>query len=253
MHIYEAAVIAFAMFSAIPMPNIFWTEKNMRMSLCFFPMVGLLIGLLLWIWTLMCNRFAMPEILRGAGLCMIPVILTGGIHLDGYADTWDALASHGGVDHCQRILKDPHIGTFAVIHLCGYFIILFAVMTSLSVESPFLFPCIFSLSRALSALALTCFPMREGSGTARSFADAADKKKVFCFSLIVSLAFCAGLIAAKAWSGIPAAAITFFAYLMIAEKRFGGVSGDLAGWFVQNAELWMLTAVCFQQWMENGT
>ncbi|MFR3921237.1 MAG: adenosylcobinamide-GDP ribazoletransferase [Dysosmobacter welbionis] len=40
-----------------------------------------------------CCRLALPELLRGAGLCLLPVVVTGGIHLDGYADTSDALAS----------------------------------------------------------------------------------------------------------------------------------------------------------------
>ncbi|MBO5521342.1 MAG: adenosylcobinamide-GDP ribazoletransferase, partial [Eubacterium sp.] len=51
------------------------------------------------------------------------------------------------------------------------------------------------------------------------------------------------------WLMVPAALLVFFRYKRLAEKTFGGLSGDLAGWFVQTAELWMLGAFCLQQYV----
>lgn len=73
-----------------------------------------------------------PDLLRGAVLCLLPAAVTGGIHLDGYCDTVDALASHGTPARRQEILKDPHIGAFGVIRLCGYFLLSFALWTTLA-------------------------------------------------------------------------------------------------------------------------
>ena len=64
---------------------------------------------------------------RAAGFCLIPVWVTGGIHLDGYADTCDALCSYGDTQKKLDILKDPHCGAFAVIRLCSYFVAYFAL------------------------------------------------------------------------------------------------------------------------------
>ena len=56
--------------------------------------IGLLIGLICWALSAICAGLGSPAIFRAALLCAAPVIITGGIHLDGYADTCDALASH---------------------------------------------------------------------------------------------------------------------------------------------------------------
>ena len=109
MGVIRAIVIAFSMFSALPMPRVEWKEKNMRWSLCAFPLVGAVIGGVCWFWVWLCGLLAFPAVLQAAGLCAVPVLLTGGIHLDGFADTHDALASHAEPARRREILKDPHM------------------------------------------------------------------------------------------------------------------------------------------------
>ena len=115
------------MFSAVPMPQFDWNRKNMRYALLAFPLIGVLIGLAFWGADLLCEWLALPAVLRGAVFCLIPFALTGGIHLDGYADTCDALASHADPEKKQEILKDPHVGSFAVMRICGTFLLMFAL------------------------------------------------------------------------------------------------------------------------------
>ena len=117
MIVLQTVAVAFAMFSAVPVPQFNWTEKNMRYAMCAFPLIGVVIGLL---WFL-CGVLPLPGAARAAGFCLIPVWVTGGIHLDGYADTCDALSSYGDREKKLEILKDPHCGAFAVIRLCSYF------------------------------------------------------------------------------------------------------------------------------------
>ena len=92
------------MFSALPMPQFDWNEKNMRYALCAFPLVGVVCGAL---WCV-CGVLPLPVAARAAGFCLVPVWVTGGIHLDGYADTCDALSSYGDTAKKLEILKDPH-------------------------------------------------------------------------------------------------------------------------------------------------
>ncbi|MBQ9686108.1 MAG: adenosylcobinamide-GDP ribazoletransferase [Oscillospiraceae bacterium] len=251
MTIWETVIVAFSMFSALPMPQIEWNEKNMRYSLCAFPLIGAVIGLAGWGWVCFCAALALPAVLRGAGLCLLPVLITGGIHLDGYADTCDALASHGSVEKRQEILKDPHLGAFAAIRLGVYFVASFALWTALGEVKLLPLVCLFGLSRSLSGLALTVYPLREGSGLARSFADAADKKRVRAVLLALSCAL-AIVLALGGAAEVPAvAALVFWRYGRVAKQDFGGVSGDLAGWFLQKAELWMLAAWCLGQYVRN--
>ena len=93
MVLFETIAVAFGMFSAVPLPQPRWNEKNMRYAMCAFPLIGVVIGLVWAAWAWVCGSFGLPVLLRAAGLCLVPVLLTGGIHLDGYADTCDALAS----------------------------------------------------------------------------------------------------------------------------------------------------------------
>ena len=94
------------MFSAIPMPRVEWNDRNMRYALCAFPLVGLAAGLVMALWVWLSVFLGLPNLLLAAGLTAIPVLLTGGIHLDGYADTHDALASHRSPAERQEILKE---------------------------------------------------------------------------------------------------------------------------------------------------
>lgn len=249
MIVLETIIVAFSMFSAIPMPNIQWNARNMRYSLCAFPLIGLVIGGLCWLWARLSGVLNLPALLRGAGLCLLPVLLTGGIHLDGYADTCDALASHAGPERRQEILKDPHLGAFAAIRLCTYFVASLALWTALPDVNPVSILCMFCLSRTLSALALTLFPLRAGSGLARSFAEAADKKRVRNTLLVLLAVLCAGMILSGGGAAVIAAGLVFWYYYLMSRRKFGGLSGDLAGWFLQTAELWMLGAMCLWQYV----
>lgn len=249
MIVLETVAVAFSMFSAIPMPQFTWSERNMKYSLCAFPLVGAVIAFALWGWGKLCLLFGLPEILRGAGLCLLPVLITGGIHLDGYCDTCDALAAHQGIEKRQEILKDPHIGAFAAIRLCVYFLADFALWTALPTPRLPVLLGLFCLSRTFSALALTVFPLRPGSGLARSFAEAADRRRVRDVLLVLCAALVLLLVLQNAWETVLAAALVFLYYRRVCVKGFGGLSGDLAGWFLQTAELWMLAALVSRYWL----
>ena len=243
MNILKSLLVAFAMFSAVPAPQIEWDRDSMRWALGAFPLVGVLIALLCRAWLGLCEGAGLPPILKGALLCLIPVLVTGGIHLDGYADTCDALASHGSVEKKQEILRDPHIGAFAVIRLCVYFIASLALWTALPAVRLSALLGLFGLSRSLSGLALVRFPLREGSGLVRSFAEAADSKRVRTVLLAEAALFALLLLLGGQLLSVFAAGLVFLYYRRLCVRDFGGLSGDLAGWFLQTAELWMLAAM----------
>ena len=145
------------MFSALPMPQFDWNEKNMRYALCAFPLVGVVCGAL---WCV-CGVLPLPAAARAAGFCLVPVWVTGGIHLDGYADTCDALSSYGDTAKKLEILKDPHCGAFAVIRLCSYFAAYFALCgcVAFTPRVGVLWTLALVGERALSGLAVAAFPL----------------------------------------------------------------------------------------------
>ena len=212
----------------------------------------MLIGGLGWLWWLACGWLGFPALVRGAGLCLLPLWVTGGIHLDGYCDTHDALASHAGPEKRQEILKDPHIGAFGVMRLCGYLLVSFVLWATLPDYAGVPIWLSFVLSRCLSGLAVATFPLARGSGLAYTFAAAADKKRVARMLCVASVL----LVLALCWfrlrgMGMALAALGIFVhYRRKSEREFGGLSGDLAGWFLQRAEMGMLAALWLVEWLE---
>lgn len=247
MIVLQTVAVAFAMFSAVPVPQFNWTEKNMRYAMCAFPLIGVVIGLL---WFL-CGVLPLPGAARAAGFCLIPVWVTGGIHLDGYADTCDALSSYGDTAKKLEILKDPHCGAFAVIRLCSYFIAYLAlcVCVQFTPRVGVLWTLALVGERALSGLAVAAFPMAKNTGLAHTFATAADKTNVRRVLTVLCVLLGAALVALGGWALVLAACAVFVRYYHAAKNQFGGTTGDLAGWFLQKCEIWMLAALAACQWL----
>lgn len=237
----ETIVVAFSMFSAIPMPSIDWNERNMRFSLCAFPLVGAVVGLTEWGVAEVSRMLAFPPILAGAILTAVPVVLTGGIHLDGYADTSDALAAHTSAERGLAIMKDPHIGAFGVIRLVTLMLLQLGLWSAAGLR-PGLLVTMFVFSRSLSGLAVASFPMAKNTGLAHTFATEAARGQARTI-LSVMVALLALALAAQGLTGVAmlaAAEGIFFYYRAMAMRRFGGITGDLAGWFLVVCEAAML-------------
>ena len=247
MTVLQTIAVAFAMFSALPMPQFAWNERNMRYALCAFPLIGVVIGALWWL----CGALPLPALARAAGFCLVPVWVTGGIHLDGYADTCDALSSYGDTAKKLEILKDPHCGAFAVIRLCSYFTAYFALCccVQFTPRTAMLWMLALVGERALSGLAVASFPMAKNTGLAHTFATAADKTKVHRALTVLCIVLGAALAALGGWAMVCAAGAVFARYYQVAKKQFGGTTGDLAGWFLQKCEIWMLAALAACQWL----
>lgn len=252
-NLWETVLVAFGMYSCVPVKTVEWTKENRRYAMLAFPLVGVLLGACWFLLNLLCKALGVPTLLTGALLTGLPLLIAGGIHLDGYADTRDALGSHGDREKKLAVMKDPHIGSFAVIHLILYFLLWLAASALLAEQGPAVWgltALVFVLSRTLSGLAVATFPMAKDSGLAKSFADDADKKKVrggllAMTVLLVLLVLAFDILGGTfpvAFAVLAAAAAMYFWYRHIANKHFGGISGDLAGWFLCRAELWMLVA-----------
>lgn len=240
MNLLGSFVIAFSMYSRIPMPQMEWTKDRMKYAMCFFPLIGAVIGLLeLALWYL-CEAWDLPYFRQMLPVAL-PVLVTGGIHMDGLLDVIDARASHGDREKKLEILKDPHTGAFAIIGCGVYFILYLAAFLELQPDMIPAYCLVFILTRALSGLAVVTFPLAKKSGLAATFSGAAQKRAV---GIVM-----AGYLAAAEWGiwylgGTAAAAVTFLislfvylSYYRMAKREFGGITGDLAGYFLQVCEL----------------
>ena len=166
--------------------------------------------------------------------------------MDGYLDTADARCSFGDREKKLEILKDPHTGAFAVIR-CSMYLLAFGAAFSLIPDGSLgVTAGIFTLSRALSAWAVVSFPKAKKDGLAASFSRTAAERTVRGTSALWGIlgvclmaAACGPLMAAAC---TLAAALAFICYRRMALAEVGGITGDLAGYFLQRAELWQLMA-----------
>lgn len=90
--------------------------------MCFFPLIGAIIGGLSWMWGYWGIRLVNSRTFYAVALLLIPVMVTGGIHLDGLLDTSDALHSYQSRERKLEILKDSHAGAFAILTAVVYFL-----------------------------------------------------------------------------------------------------------------------------------
>lgn len=249
--------IAFSMYSRIPMPKVRWEEKAMRYAFCFFPLVGALTGGLsvmlgAWLFPLR-DAGVLPAVFPAVLLTLLPLVVTGGIHMDGFMDTSDARHSWGEREKKLEILKDPHTGAFAVICACMYLLFMTAIWSVAKVEMLPAWACACVISRALSGWAVTMKKGAKKDGLAAAFRNPAKEGAVWVSTGIYLLTCGAILFLSGGFRYLlvtaAAAGTVFFYYLRMAKKEFGGITGDLAGWFLEVCELTVLTAATAAAWL----
>lgn len=253
--LFNSFKIAFSMYSKIPMPQSDWSEENMRYVMAFFPWIGIVIGGLsyggLWLAQWLTGQgMPLSTAFIAIVLLLIPVVVTGGIHLDGLLDTADARSSWQERERRLEILKDSHAGAFAIITCVVYFLFYFGVYTMVDLESMKLIAVGFILSRTLSGLAVVTFPLAKGTGLAAAFSNGAKKRQVGRILLVYLILLSVLLI----WTGglcglacLVAALLLYGYYYHMSRKLFGGITGDLAGYFLQLCEL--VIAVAAVAWV----
>lgn len=240
MHVLRGLVIAFASYTRIPMPQVEWSEENRRWSMCFFPLIGVVVGGLIWLWLALCDGLHIGPFLRGAIGAVLPLLVTGGIHMDGFMDVTDAMSSWQTKEKRLEILKDSHVGAFAVIACGAYLLLTAGLLSECTAEQGLGLTAAFVLSRSMSAYAMVALPQAKKQGMLADNARNADHHRVRLASWGWFAAAAVAAVCGLGWYGLalPAGALACLGwYAHRAKKYFGGISGDQAGWYVQVTEL----------------
>jgi len=242
----ESLMVALSTYSIIPMPNFEWNERNMKYAICFLPVVGIFCGILLWILSILGGVLNISSFFVAITAVCIPLLVTGGIHMDGFMDTCDALASWQPKERRLEILRDSHVGAFAVIGCCAYLMITAGLLSEMTMDHALLLALCFAASRAASAMTSVCLNSAKSDGMLRSFTAAAQRRAVMAFSCgYFALCLCIWLHASLAMAFLcaVAAVICVLVYKRMAYAQFGGVTGDLAGWLLQVTELTLMAVM----------
>ena len=153
---FHAFAMCQSMFCAIPCPWKVWDEQARGKMLLFLPVVGLEIGFLWVILVQICRFLALPALVTGLILAIYPYLVTGFLHLDGFMDVTDAVKSWRDLERRREILKDSHVGSFAVINLVLLVVAQFALFSSAKeTANSFILLFVPAVSRCCSTLAVT--------------------------------------------------------------------------------------------------
>lgn len=215
--------------------------QAMGRSLLWYPLVGLLFGVLLWLLHVALG--AMPAMLQAALLLSAWVLLSGGLHLDGLADSADAwLGGFGDRARTLEIMKDPRSGPIAVVTLVLVLLLKFCVLmvlidrgqTALLVMVPV-------IGRAgLLGLFLSTPYVRAG-GLGQALADYLPRSAGRVVLLVTALA-CWLWAGTTALGMLATAAAVFYGLRRLMLRRLGGTTGDTAGALLELLELGVLLA-----------
>lgn len=246
MNLLGSLLIAFSMYSRIPMPQVAWTKERMKYAMCFFPLIGAGIGLLVYLICFFAESYGFPYIRKMIPM-VVPVLVTGGIHMDGLLDVIDARASHGEKTKKLEILKDPHTGAFAIIGCAVYFLVYLVFFMELDSHMIPAYCIGFVITRALSGLSVVTFPMAKSSGLAAAFSSGAQKRTVGVTMVIYLAAAFFGIWSIEGGKAlltmVSISSLIYGWYYHMAKQEFGGITGDLAGYFLQICELALLIGI----------
>ena len=251
----KSLIIAFAMYSKLPMPRVEWEKRALSWALCFFPLVGAVIGGVLYGWMALARYLGVGPVFFAAFALLIPIAFSGGIHLDGFCDTCDALSSHQSKERKLEILKDSHTGAFAIICCALYLLVFFACWSEVAAtgRAALVLALGPALSRSLSGLFAVTLPNARGTGMLATFTDSMDTARARGVMVLWVAACVAALLWLDLWTGGAAllgAGLACLYYRIMSKRQFGGVTGDLAGFFLQICELAMVLAVVLAQKIE---
>ena len=200
------------------------------MAMIVAPLVGLLLGLvpagLLWVLS------GAPPLVAGAVAVAAAVLLTRGLHLDGLADTVDALGSYRRGDEALAIMKKPDIGPFGVAAIALVLLIQAAAVTPVA--------AVVAWTAGRAALPLACrrgVPAASPSGLGAMVAGTVPAPLAVGIAAVVVVA-AAWATPGRPWQGPAAVAVALLVVVLLLRhlvRRFGGITGDVLGFSIEVA------------------
>ena len=252
MKILKTLAAAISMYTKIPMPHFDKDDEGYERAIMFLPLVGILIGAVMFIIIRAFSLWRISVYARAVFAVIIPLLITGGFHVDGFMDTVDVISSYGSPEKKLEILKDPHIGSFAVIRFATALLAMIgSVLVVLNIETKeevpaFILACgTFAISRALASITSVIMSKSKAEGMLVSETENAGGVCIFVagIQLIAVLAFMAYLDAINTGVILLAFALFTVYYGYMTKKNFGGVTGDTAGYYITAGEMFAILAL----------
>jgi len=243
---------ALQFLTTIPLP---WRREappeEAGRSIGYFPVVGLIIGLILaglnWLFSIV-----LPPMLSSAMLIVSLVIITGALHLDGLADTCDGIAGHKSVEERWQVMHDSRSGGFGIVGVVLVLLVKYVSLNnipqSLLMATLILMPV---LSRWAMAYAIFVYPYARPSGLGKVFKQGASWPR-FTMATLITFLMAVALVPQLHLTGLVAMFWVWLVTVILAayfKGKFAGLTGDNYGAINEVAEANVLLLVVMLAWL----
>ncbi|MFA5338751.1 MAG: adenosylcobinamide-GDP ribazoletransferase [Candidatus Omnitrophota bacterium] len=204
-------------------------DKDLAGSMAYFPLVGLLAGALLALSYNILIPF-LPHAAVCAFIMIINVIISGGLHIDGFVDTFDAIASGADRKRMLEIMKEGRPGAVGLASVVLLFIAEYSLLISLpkgAIEGALIAMAVLSRTSFVASSALYPYA-RDTDGLGKKFSGRLEKRNIAAAFLTAAIAFFL-IFGLKTFVFIPAACCVILAFDIYFFRKFGGITGDTMG------------------------
>lgn len=214
-------------------------EREFGKSLAYFPLVGTVIGLILALSLYLLSQI-LPDIVACLLVLIILVVITGAIHLDGFADTCDGFCGSRPKDKVLEIMRDSHIGVMGAMGLILILLLKFSLFYSI----PYFLlgktlVIMTTLGRWFQVLACYLSNYAPDEGKGKYFVEYVKKRELI-FSALFSLAVVVSVMSGKGIALFILAIIIMLPIIRYVKRRIGGMSGDTIGAVGEASEVLIL-------------
>ncbi|MCU0821716.1 MAG: adenosylcobinamide-GDP ribazoletransferase [Spirochaetes bacterium] len=234
---FKGFLLQLQFLTRIPAPvNVEFDEKLFSRGVIFAPVIGLLIGVILAGVYILADFTGRP-IIAVIAVIIAEIIITGGLHLDGLADTFDGIFSNRPKEEILRIMKDSRIGTNGTLSLI--LLIVSKIGLMLIINKEYIIPCLV----VMPVMSRMCIAWTAGisayAGNAKSPAAFLVKNtgaREIIISTFIAVVPCAAVlkfVSVPAFIAVVVFAVLFTAYV---KKKIGGITGDIIGAVIELSE-----------------
>lgn len=233
----EGFILLLSFFTRIPVPYVEYTEEKYKKGIKYLPIVGLIIGIILFIFTFL-EKFIHRPVLS-LMIWIIYIWITGAIHLDGFSDTIDGIFSNRDKEKMLEIMKDSRIGAFGVIGIIILLISNITLTSYIGLKYILLVPIV---SRTLAIFSASISDYARESGMGKIFMDHVNTKEsslAFAFLAIITVVF----FGVKTIVPIVICILVSLYLTRYITKKIGGMTGDTIGFIIEITQIIFLFSI----------
>lgn len=219
-------IILLQFMTRIPVPvKVEYDEEKLGKAVKFFPLVGLIIGLFLFIVNFLAGKVTDNRQITAVIIIMAEILITGLIHIDGLADTADGIFSYADKERMLEIMKDSRIGTNGTVALILYFLAKAVFLTAVKPEYILLYPIISRMSTSINA-GLGEYARKKGMSNG---IIEKNGKKDTVISILITAVLSFAILGLKGLIVLALAILFILFFMENVKRKIGGITGDTMG------------------------